>query len=106
MGDSRMNKSGTASQVIGHPTGGGAIKGLGETFSPDLHTGTGNLSVPIALPPGRAGLKPELTLAYSTGHGNGAFGLGWALSIPGVSRDTTKQIPLYDDDRDLFVLSG
>ena len=44
-----MNKSGTVSQVIAHPTGGGAIKGLGETFAPDLHTGTGNLSVPIAL---------------------------------------------------------
>jgi hypothetical protein len=34
-----MNKSGTANQIIAHPTGGGAIKGLGETFAPDLHTG-------------------------------------------------------------------
>ena len=41
------------------------FNGLEETFAPDLHTGTGNLSVPIALPMGRAGLKPELTLVYS-----------------------------------------
>jgi hypothetical protein len=101
-----MNKSGTASQVIAHPRGGGAIKGLGETFAPDLHTGTGNLSVPIALPMGRAGLKPDLTLAYSTGQGNGPFGLGWALSVPGVSRDTAKRVPVYDDEADVFLLSG
>jgi hypothetical protein len=101
-----MNKSGTASQVIAHPTGGGAIKGLGETFAPDLHTGTGNLSVPIALPKGRAGFQPELTLVYSTGQGNGPFGLGWVLSVPGVSRDTAKRVPVYDDDADVFLLSG
>jgi Salmonella virulence plasmid 65kDa B protein len=96
-----MNKSGTASQVIG-----GALKGLGETFSPDLRTGTGNLSVPIAIPAGRAGVQPELTLVYSTGQGNGVFGLGWSLSVPGVSRDTAKSVPVYDDEQDLFLLSG
>jgi hypothetical protein len=101
-----MNKSGTASQVIAHPTGGGAIKGLGETFAPDLHTGTGNLSVPIALPKGRAGFQPDLTLVYSTGQGNGPFGMGWAVSVPGVSRDTAKRVPVYDDDADVFLLSG
>ncbi len=101
-----MNKSGIASQVIVHPTGGGAIKGLGETFAPDLHTGTGNLSVPIAVPAGRAGVQPDLTLVYSTGQGNGAFGLGWSLSVPGVSRDTAKSIPVYDDEKDVFLLSG
>src|SRR5205823_1346344 len=46
------------------------------------------------------------TLAYSTGQGNGAFGLGWTLSVPGVSRDTATQIPVYDDARDIFLLSG
>jgi hypothetical protein len=47
------NKSGTSEQVISLPTGGGALSGIGETFSPDLFTGTGNFTVPIALPPGR-----------------------------------------------------
>jgi RHS repeat-associated protein len=91
--------------VISLPSGGGAIGGLGEKFSPDLFTGTGNFSVPIALPPGRRGLAPQLSLTYSTGNGNGAFGLGWALSLPGVARKTSRGVPRYRDD-DTFVLSG
>ncbi len=100
------NKSGVSDQIISLPKGGGALKGLGEKFSPDLHTGTGNFTVPIALPPGRNGFQPELSLVYSTGNGNGPFGLGWGLSIPGVSRQTSKGVPVYDDSRDTFVLSG
>ena len=99
------DKSAGPSQVISLPKGGGALSGIGEKFSPDLHTGTGNFSVPIALPPGRNGFQPQLTLAYSTGNGNGPFGLGWSLSIPGVSRLTSKGIPLYDEDSDTYVLS-
>ena len=62
--------------------------------------------MPIALPAGRAGVQPELNLVYSTGNGNGPFGLGWALSIPGISRDTSKRLPIYDDSEDTFLLSG
>src|SRR5205809_6100620 len=107
-----MNKSSNSSQTITLPQGGGALQGIGETFSPDLHTGTGNFTVPIALPPGRNGLQPQLNLVYSTGNGNGIFGLGWSLSIPGVARKTSKGIPRcrdYDPDltkRDTFILSG
>lgn len=97
---------------ISLPQGGGALKGIGEKFSPDLHTGTGNFTIPIALPPGRNGLQPELSLSYSTGNGNGLFGLGWNLSVPGVARKTAKGIPRYRDydqdvaKRDTFILSG
>ncbi|MBI3969613.1 MAG: VCBS repeat-containing protein [Chloroflexi bacterium] len=96
---------GTSSQVISLPKGGGALRGIGEKFSPDPHTGTGNFTVPIALPPGRNGFQPQLSLGYSTGQGNGPFGLGWSLSVPGVSRQTSKGVPRYDDS-DTFVLSG
>lgn len=106
------HKSGTSSSIISLPQGGGALHGLGETFSPDLHTGTGNFTVPLALPTGRNGFQPELSLVYSTGNGNGTFGLGWSLSIPGVMRKTAKGLPQYRDssdaldDWDTFVLSG
>src|SRR5512139_1351156 len=100
------NKSGTSEQVISLPKGGGALRGIGEKFSPDLFTGTGNFTVPIALPPGRNGFQPELNLVYSTGNGNGLFGLGWSLSIPGVSRKTSKGVPRYDNAHDVFILSG
>ena len=99
--------------VISLPHGGGALKGLGEKFSPDLFTGTGNFTIPIALPPGRNGFQPQLSLGYSTGNGNGPFGQGWSLSIPGVSRKTSKGIPRYRDKPndpllkpDVFILSG
>jgi hypothetical protein len=97
--------SGTASQALSLPQGGGALLGIGETFAPDLFTGTGNFTVPIALPPGRNGFQPELNLVYSTGNGTGVFGLGWLLVIPGIARETTHGIPRYEDD-DVFVLSG
>jgi RHS repeat-associated protein len=106
------NKSGTSEQIISLPKGGGALKGIGEKFSPDLFTGTGNFSVPIALPPGRNGFHPQLSLVYSTGNSNSVFGLGWGLSVPGVSRKTSKGIPRYYDydstgeQADVFILSG
>ena len=100
------NKSGTSEQVISLPRGGGALQGIGEKFSPDLYTGTGNFTIPLALPPGRNGFQPQMNLVYSTGNGNGPFGLGWTLSVPGVSRQTSKGIPQYDDVKDTFVLSG
>ncbi|HEX7567754.1 MAG TPA: SpvB/TcaC N-terminal domain-containing protein, partial [Anaerolineaceae bacterium] len=105
------NKSGASEQVLSLPKGGGALKGIGETFSPDLFTGTGNFTVPIALPPGRNGFQPQLNLVYSTGNGNGFFGLGWSLGIPGVSRKTSRGIPRYHDydqteESDIFILSG
>ncbi len=99
------SKQNGAAGTISLPKGGGALQGLGEKFSPDLQTGTGNFSVPIALPSGRNGFHPQLTLGYSTGAGNGHFGLGWNLSIPGVRRKTSKGIPQYNA-ADTFVLSG
>jgi RHS repeat-associated protein len=95
-----------SSDFIVLPKGGGALHGIGEKFAPDLHTGTGNFTIPITLPSGRSGFQPELNLVYSTGNGNGPFGLGWTLSIPGVSRKTSKGVPRYDDAKDVFILSG
>lgn len=103
---SSSEKSALGANVISLPKGGGAVAGMGESFSPDLFTGTGNFSVPIAVPPGRNGLQPSLTLGYSTGSGNGPFGLGWNMSLPGVARKTNLGIPRYDDTKDVFVLSG
>src|SRR5437773_12068839 len=105
------NGAGGSGQVISLPQGGGALKGIGEKFSPDLFTGTGNFTIPIALPPGRNGFQPQLSLGYSTGNGNGLFGVGWSLSVPGVSRKTAKGIPRYHDgavneEADTFILSG
>jgi len=42
-------------ELLSLPAGGGALAGIGETFTPDVQTGTGNLSVPISLPTHREG---------------------------------------------------
>ena len=97
------NKS--AAQQISLPKGGGALKGIGETFQPNLFSGTGNHTIPIATSPGRNGFEPTLSLQYSSGNGNGPFGLGWQLSIPRITRKTEKGLPRYDDS-DVFVMSG
>ncbi|MGH3925072.1 MAG: SpvB/TcaC N-terminal domain-containing protein, partial [Pseudonocardiaceae bacterium] len=47
---------------------------------------------------------------YSTGDGNGPFGLGWSVAVPSVRRKTSHGVPRYrdgsGDDGDTFVLSG
>jgi len=100
------NKSGVAEQIISLPSGGGAQSGMGEKFSPDLFTGTGNFTIPLSLPLGRNDFQPEVSLVYSTGNGNGPFGLGWGLGIPGVARKTSKGVPIFDEKKDIFILSG
>ena len=106
------NKSTGTNQFIAPPSGGGAMKGIGEKFSADLHTGTGNFTIPIALPGGRHGFQPQISLSYSTGSGNSPFGLGWNITIPNITRKTSGGIPQYKDnslfveDWDTYILSG
>ena len=99
------NKSEAAQNAISLPKGGGALKGIGETFQANLFSGTGNYSVPLAISPGRNGFGPGLSLQYSSGNGNGLFGLGWQLSLPRITRKTEKGLPQYDES-DIFVISG
>lgn len=90
------------------PTGGGAIRGIGEKFSTNPVTGTGSMSVPFATSPGRSGFSPQFALNYDSAAGNGPFGFGWSLSLPSVTRKTDKGLPQYNDaqDSDIFILSG
>src|SRR4051812_47288054 len=90
------------------PKGGGAIRGIGEKFAANPVSGTGSMSIPIALSPGRSGFGPQLSLAYDSGAGNGPFGVGWSLSLPAITRRTDKGLPQYGDaeESDVFILSG
>ena len=92
------------SPTISLPQGGGALAPSG-SIRPRPADRHGQPSIPIEVPPGRNGLAPKLSLTYSSGNGNGPFGLGWALSVPGVRRKTSTGIPRYEDS-DVFVLSG
>jgi len=90
------------------PKGGGAIKGIGEKFGTNPVTGTGTMSIPLPTSPGRSEFGPHLSLTYDSGNGNSAFGLGWHLSLPSITRKTDKGLPQYldADDSDVFLLTG
>jgi len=98
-------KSGVTPQALSVPSDGGSVEGLGESFSPMLSTGTATMSVPIALPAGRAGVQPSLALAYSSSGGNGPLGIGWSLQVPFIARQTDRGLPRYDGT-DRFVYNG
>src|SRR5262249_11888490 len=89
------------------PKGGGAIKGIDEKFFANPVTGTGSFTIPLFTTPGRAGFYPKLALSYDSAAGNGAFGIGWHLAIPAVTRKTDKGLPRYQDasHSDLYILS-
>jgi hypothetical protein len=88
--------------TISLPKGGGAIKGIGETFQPNIFSGTGSYSIPIPVSPAR-GFEPQLSLIYNSGAGNSEFGLGFSLSLPKVSIRTEKGIPRYEGN-DIFTI--
>lgn len=89
------DKSGVSPQVISLPSGPGAVEGLGESFEPQLNTGSGHYALPFKLPPGRAGFTPAAGLIYDSGNGNGSVGFGWRLTEQYVKRQSDKGLPQY-----------
>lgn len=89
------DKSGVGPNSTSLPTGPGSATGLGESFQPDLNTGTAHYHIGIAVPPGTAGHRPGLALSYEGGNGNGPLGYGWDLGVPFVQRRTDQGMPTY-----------
>jgi RHS repeat-associated protein len=85
-----------ATQTISLPTGPGSIDGLGESFEPQLNTGSYVFHLPFKLPPVRGKAQPEVSMVYNSGNGNGPLGLGWSLRVPSIQRQTDKGLPNYD----------
>ncbi|MGH6873056.1 MAG: FG-GAP-like repeat-containing protein, partial [Rhizomicrobium sp.] len=76
-------------------------------------TGAFTYTIPIAVPPGTAGMVPALSLDYSSQGGDGLEGLGWSLSgLPSISRcpRTLAQNGVHGgvnfDGNDKFCLEG
>lgn len=76
--------------------------------------GAASYSIPIALPPGREGIQPSVSLNYSSRSGLGVAGVGWSLSAgSGISRcpATVAQDGFikgvnYDPSTDKLCLDG
>src|SRR5262249_22798026 len=58
--------------------------------------GDARLSYPIEVPPGRAGMQPQLAVSYTSGEHNGWLGLGWDVSLSAITIDTRWGVPRYD----------
>ena len=90
--------------IASESTGGGSHRSIDGAFNVNPASGTMSLSVPVYTSPARCQFGPTLRLAYSSGNGNGPFGIGWSLPIPSISRCTSTHIPLYDES-DSFLHS-
>ena len=93
--DAAQNKSGVAPNVISLPSGPGSIEGLGDSFQPDLNSGSARFEFTLKVPPGRGGFAPVLSFLYDSSGSNGIFGLGWRINIPFIQRQTEKGLPHY-----------
>ena len=100
------NGQGFTLPAVNLPKGGGAISGIGEKFTVNASTGTGSASIPIFLTPARGGFTPQLSLSYDSGNGNNSFGYGWNVEYGSIVRKTTKGIPRYNDETDIYLFAG
>ncbi len=96
----------------GGPGGGDVMGSTAGSFTVN-ESGAATYTIPLTLPPGTAGMAPELALAYSSMGGNGLLGIGWTLKgLSSISRTgaTLAQDGLVDgvdfDGLDRLVLDG
>jgi len=70
--------------------------------------GGASLAYPLTVPPGRAGVQPDLALTYSSNGGSGWVGTGWDLSVGAVTVDTEFGAPRYlaDKESETYLLDG
>ena len=74
-------------------------------ISVDPVGGSAGMSYPLEVPPGRAGMQPDLSLSYSSGSDEpGMLGRGWRLSLPAIQRSTRYGQPSFDWAVDGFTL--
>src|SRR2546425_2970399 len=65
----------------------GASEGL-LGVRPVLFTGAATFRIPLAIPPGIAGVEPHLSLEYDSQRGLGNAGWGWVVELPKIARST------------------
>ena len=79
------------------------------------NTGAASFQIPIDLPPGRAGMTPQVAVTYSSDGGNGVMGRGFDLHAGGrITIDTRWGMPRFNSReanvhallRDTYLLDG
>ncbi|MCL2410205.1 MAG: hypothetical protein FWC97_01045, partial [Treponema sp.] len=78
------------------------------------NTGTASFRIPIDIPPGRAGMTPQIAITYSSDGGNGIMGRGFDLQAGSrITIDTRWGVPRFNGrydtspfPRDVYMLDG
>ena len=78
-----------------------------------VEQGVANYAIPIIVPPGISGMKPELSIHYNSNSGNGLLGIGFSLGglsavyrcSKTIATDGVKDVVGYDDN-DRYCLDG
>ncbi|QVM92478.1 hypothetical protein JYG34_05460 [Pseudomonas entomophila] len=87
------------------PKGGGTVSVGGGMLSAGGPDGSAGWQLPLPSPAGRS-LSAALTLQYSSGGGNSAFGAGWECPLPAVFVMTRFGVPKYDGNNQVVGPSG
>ena len=76
-------------------------------------SGAATYNIPIAVPPGTAGMQPALSLDYNSQGGNGLLGMGWSLDgLSAITRCPQTQATdgvrgsINFDNNDRFCMGG
>jgi len=81
--------------VVGRTDGSGTV----------TSDGAAQYTLPLWVPPGRAGIQPDLSLVYNSSGGNGLLGVGWSLT--GLSQITRcRKTFLQDGDPQAVHFNG
>ncbi|MCK9220875.1 MAG: FG-GAP-like repeat-containing protein, partial [Bacteroidales bacterium] len=106
----------TGGEIGGPKTGDDGVVGAISGSLDVSQSGAANYSIPIEIPDGVAGMKPNISFRYNSLSGNGPLGIGWSLSgfssINRTSTDFYHDGPnigvngVHFDQNDQFTLDG
>jgi hypothetical protein len=85
--DGKSDNANSPSMASGLGGDGGSFLNL-PTVTNSTFTGSAVMNIPIAVPPGRGGIAPNLTLTYRNIQKNGWLGVGWDLDMGAIQRAT------------------
>lgn len=102
-------------EVPSDSTGGASVDVVGSLKGDFIVTpsGSASYSIPIEIPPGVAGIQPDLSLVYDNQAGNGLLGMGWALEglseitrCPSTKAQDMDIRGVYFDIHDKYCIDG